>query len=146
MNLEGVLRGTGDIGATMCAAFGVKQINAVDNILHLECVKARDFPAPGPFEIIGRPFINECGDFAAYKEPGQCGTLAEEQADRNVGGAPPESRQERSRRVETVREWLTADSSQTAEELRERFKKVGVKVSESAVKNYRKEALRCGNE
>jgi hypothetical protein len=107
MSLEAVLRGTGDIGATMCSAFGVKQINATDNILHMECVKARDFTAPGPFEITGRPFISEGGDFGLYKAPGECGTLAEEQPDRNTGGATPESRQERARRVGMARGWLT---------------------------------------
>jgi len=141
MSLEAVLRGTGDIGATICAAFGVKQVDARQNLLHVECVKARDFEPPGPFELMGRPFINERGDFALHKAPGECGTLAEEQSDRNTGGAPPESRQERSRRVEMVRIWLTANPSQTAEELRERFKRAGIKVGKSAVKNYRKEAL-----
>jgi hypothetical protein len=146
MSLEAVLRGTGDIGATMCSAFGVKQINATDNILHMECVKARDFTAPGPFEITGRPFISEGGDFGLYKAPGECGTLAEEQPDRNTGGATPESRQERARRVGMARGWLTENPDQTAEDLCKRFKKAGVKVGESAVKNYRKEALRRDDE
>lgn len=97
MSLEAVLRGTGDIGATMCAAFGVKQVDATQNLLHVECVKARDFTAPGPFKIMGRPFISERCDFALHKAPGECGTLAEEQPNRNTGGAPPESRQERAR-------------------------------------------------
>ena len=146
MTLEGVLRGTGDIGATMCAAFGVKQIDAAQNLLHLECVKARDFEAPGPFELIGRPFINERGDFGLYKPPGECGTLAEEKPDRNTGGAPPESRQERAHRVEIVCGWLKEDPNQTAAGLCERFRKAGINVGESAVKNYRKEALRRGDE
>src|ERR1700682_1458762 len=37
MSLEAVLRGTGDIGATMCATFGVKQVDAAQNLLHVEC-------------------------------------------------------------------------------------------------------------
>lgn len=146
MTLEGVLRGTGDIGATMCTAFGVKQIDAAQNLLHLECVKARDFEAPGPFEIIGRPFIDERGDLGLYKAPGECGTLAEEQPDRNAGGASPESRKERARRVDMVRNWLTEDPNLTAAGLCERFKKSDIKVGESAVKNYRKEALWRGDE
>jgi|SRR5579859_542363 len=97
-------------------------------------------------ELIARPFINERGDFALHKAPGQCGTLAEEQPCRNTGGAPPESRQERARRVDMVRERFAANPNQTAEDLRQYFKKAGINVSLSAVKNYRKEASPCGDE
>jgi hypothetical protein len=41
-----------------------------------------------------------------------------------------------------VCEWLGVDLNQTAEELRESFKKDGVEVSESAVKKLSKESAR----
>lgn len=55
MNLENMLRGTGDIGAMVGTAWGVKQLNAEKNIIHIENLKARDFKPCGPFQIIGRP-------------------------------------------------------------------------------------------
>ena len=73
---------------------------------------------------------------------GDCGPLMEEQVPgRDQGGAPVESRQERRERGAVVRSWLNEDSSQTIEQLRGRFDLAGVKVSPSAVKNYRREAL-----
>jgi len=141
MTLEGVLRGSGDVGAMLTTCWGIKQLNADQNIIHVQNVKPRDFQPCGPFQVIGRPWINETGDFRLHKRPGECGTLEEEQPDRNTGGAPHESRQERARRVEMVREWLKAEPNQTAEELCERFRKAGIKVGETAVKNYRKKAV-----
>jgi hypothetical protein len=146
MSLEGMIRGSSEFGAVLATAWGIKQIDEVANTVHVQNLKPRDFEPCGPFQIIGRPFIDEAGDFRLHKRPGECGTLAEEQPDRNAGGAPPESRQERARRVEMVRAWLATDPNQTAEELRERFKRAGIKVSGSGVKNYRKEALGRGDE
>lgn len=43
MCLENILRGTGDIGAMLCAAWGLRQIDADSNRVYVQNVKARDF-------------------------------------------------------------------------------------------------------
>ncbi len=140
MRLEKVLRGSGDIGAMVTTAWGVKQLDAARNMIHIENVKSRDFQPPGPFQIIGRPHIDSEGDFRMHKRPGECGSLMEEQEPDRKGGAPIEERQERARRIAMVKDWLAEDSGQTAEQLRARFEQAGVKVGVSAVKHYRTEA------
>ena len=89
MRLENVLRGSGDIGAMLTTAWGIKQLDAAQNIIHVENVKPRDFQPCGPFQIIGRPFIDQAGDFLLHKRPGECGSLMDEQEpQRDKGGAP----------------------------------------------------------
>lgn len=142
MRLENVLRGSGDVGAMLSTAWGIKQLDAAGNIIHVENIKPRDFQPCQPFQIIGRPCIDESGDFRLHKSPGECGSLMDEQEpERNAGGAPVESRAEKSRRVELVRKWLADAPDLSAEELRKRFEEKGVNLSRSAAKNYRREAL-----
>ena len=141
MSLEGVLRGTGDVGAIFSTVWAVKQIDRRRNLLHVECVKARDFDAPGPFELVARPNIDDDGDLAMLKRPGECGSLADEQPEMNRGGAPIESRQQRVRRIEMARGWLNDSPSLTVEQLRWRFEQAGISMSRSAAKNYRRKAL-----
>jgi hypothetical protein len=64
MTLENMLRGTGDLAATADAVYGLRSL--CDKKLHLEvqCLKPRDFEKPANFEIQGRPYLNEMGDFA----------------------------------------------------------------------------------
>jgi len=141
MTLEGVLRGSGDVGAMLTTCWGIKQLDADQNIIHVQNVKPRDFQPCGPFQIVGRPFINETGDFRLHKRPGECGSLMEEQeSERSLGGASPELRQERVRRIAMVREWLDADQNASINELQRKFKSVGVEVSAAAVKKYKREA------
>ena len=73
MHLENVLRGSGDIGAMLSTAWGIKQIDRDRNVIHVENVKARDFEPPLPFQIIGRPFIDRSEDLALFKRPGTVG-------------------------------------------------------------------------
>lgn len=141
MRLENVLRGSGDIGAMLGTAWGVKQLDAEQNIIHIENIKPRDFQPCGPFQIIGRPHIDEEGDFRLYKRPGQCGSLQDEQPDANKGGASEEARHERERRIEMAQAWLKTNASLTVEDLRNRYREAGIDLSRSAVKNYRREAL-----
>ena len=69
MTLENMLSGTGDIGAMVGTAFGIKQLNAEKNIIHIENLKARDFEPCGPFQDHRTlPYINDEGDFRMYKE------------------------------------------------------------------------------
>jgi DnaB helicase-like protein/AAA domain-containing protein len=141
MRLENVLRGSGDVGAMLSTAWGIKQLDAAQNMIHVENVKPRDFQPCQPFQLIGRPFIDEAGDFRLYKKPGECGSLMEEQQpERDQGGAPLESRRERERRIAMCKKWLADDAEQSVEELRQQFAKAGVTLSRSAVKNYRREA------
>lgn len=79
MSLEEVLRGTGDFGAMLDTCYGIKQLDPERNLIHVECVKARDLDElPRPFEIEGRPWIDREGRFHMVKAPGECGFLGEE--------------------------------------------------------------------
>lgn len=96
MYLENVLRGTGDIGAMISAAYGVRLLDPADQgLIHVECLKPRDFEGPRPFQLGLKPFLNELGDLALVKKPGDAGPLREQ---KSKGGAPrtqgsPEQRQ-----------------------------------------------------
>jgi hypothetical protein len=139
MRLENVLRGSGDIGAMLTTAWGIKQVDAARNILHIENIKPRDFQPPPPFQIIGRPFIDEMGDFELYKKPGECGSLMDEQQrSRDKGGAPKSA--DRQERVSLVKNWLSEEPELTIKELRLKFKLVGIDLSDPAVKKYKRDA------
>jgi DnaB helicase-like protein len=140
MTLENVLRGSGDIGAMLSTAWGIKQIDAEQNIIHIENIKPRDFLPPGPFQLIGRPFINDSGDFRMHKRPNECGSLADEhQPDRDKGGAPVHARESRAANLQLLREWLGQNPKQTSEELVARFKAAGVELHDATVRKYRTE-------
>jgi DnaB-like helicase N terminal domain/AAA domain len=138
MTLENIMRGSGDLGAMLATCWGVKQISGEQNIIHIENVKARDFSPCAPFQLIGRPSIDETGDFKLHKAPGVCGYLCDEQvAGRNRGGAPPEKREERARRVAMVKSLLAADRNITNTEILVRLnKQPGINVGPEAVKKY----------
>lgn len=141
MTLENMLRGSGEIGAMVATAWGLRQIDRERNVVHIENLKARDFEPVGPFDLVGRPWIDQEGDFRVECNPGLCGRLAEVLRQANGGGAPAESREERARRVDIAREWLEEDPNQTVEQVRHRFREAGILISRSAAKNYRREAL-----
>lgn len=75
MTLENILRGSGDIGAMLCTAWGVRQIDTVRNRIYVENVKPRDFEPCQPFILEGRPHIDQNGDFKMHSEPGTAGEL-----------------------------------------------------------------------
>jgi hypothetical protein len=81
MTLENVLRGSGDIGAMLNNVYGLRQINKPANLIHVEQVKARDIEYLPPFQVEGRPWIDDEGDFRLKKKPGECGSLKEEKKD-----------------------------------------------------------------
>jgi len=137
MRLENVLRGSGDIGAMVSTAWGIKQIDVAQNVVHIENIKPRDFQPCKPFQLIGRPYIDSEGDFQMHKKPGECGALQDEQEpDRNRGGARPEQREERVRRIEKVREWLAVTPGLNRKDIQTWFKNEGVKISERSAKEY----------
>lgn len=70
ITLENALRGSGDVGAMLATCWAVKQINAEANRLFVKNVKARDFDSCKPFEIEGRPWIDQTGAFKMTAPPG----------------------------------------------------------------------------
>lgn len=66
--LENSLRGSGDLGAVCDAVWALQCKEPQQLDVRVSCVKARDFETPYPFRIMGRPFINEKGDFALIDE------------------------------------------------------------------------------
>jgi hypothetical protein len=87
MNLENILRGTGDIGAMLCTCWGVRQIDAERNRVYVQNVKPRDFLPCQPFIIQGRPSIDETGYFELTESPGFAGELGEH-VSKEKGGRP----------------------------------------------------------
>jgi hypothetical protein len=71
MTLENVLRGSGDIGAAADVVYGLKTIDRETNEVQVSCVKARDIELVKPFHIVGRPYIDETGDFLLSVQPGE---------------------------------------------------------------------------
>ena len=140
MRLENVLRGSGDIGAMLATAWGIKQLDQERNIIHVENVKSRDFQPCGPFQISGRPSIDERGDFALFKGPGECNPLAAEQKpERHHGGAPQAARDARTANLALMRGWLRENPVLTSTELVRRFANEGIRVTDSAVRKYRRD-------
>jgi DnaB-like helicase N terminal domain/AAA domain/Homeodomain-like domain len=80
MTLENVLRGSGDIGAMLCTAWGLSQIDSGATRVYVQNVKARDFLPCAPFIIQGRPSINESGFFELTNPPGFAGSLGDSKA------------------------------------------------------------------
>jgi hypothetical protein len=137
MTLENILRGSGDIGAMLATCWGVRQIDRDRNIVYVQNVKPRDFEACGPFQLIGRPYIDSEGDFRMHKRPGESGFL---QGELNLGGdhggAPAELREQRQQRIEMVQTWLDEIPNLTRNDVIVRFGKLGIAVSYDTAKNY----------
>jgi len=113
MTLENILRGSGDIGAMLGAAYGVRMVDREKSLLHIECVKPRDFEPVAPFQIQGRPYIDQSGDFVMTGEPGAVPSLArvfEEQKDSDAVIDPRYGRAcklfEKGKSVQAVKEAL----------------------------------------
>jgi 5S rRNA maturation endonuclease (ribonuclease M5) len=134
MSLEGILRGTGDIGAMATTVWGVKQLDEPQNIVYIECVKARDFTHCQPFQIRGRPCIDDSGDFELHRSPGESGNLADEQP----APANESKQREKDDRLAMVRAWLAANPNETAQEQVEKFAALGITVKLDTVQKYRR--------
>jgi len=138
MTLENVLRGSGDVGAMLSTAWAVKLIDPINNVVHIENVKPRDFQPCGPFQLIARPWIDDTGDFKMYKRPDECGNLSEEQPnERNR-----ERQEQKADRVAMVNSWFAADPKMSVGDMIAKFKEMGIAVKDRAVYAYRKEALK----
>jgi hypothetical protein len=140
MRLENILRGTGDIGAMVATCWGIKQLDACENIVHIENVKPRDFQPPQPFQLIGRPYITDEGDFRMHKKPTECGSLMDEQQPgRDRGGASSLDRERRAANIALLRGWLKDDPGLTSEEVARKFRNEGIEIGRSTVRKYKME-------
>jgi hypothetical protein len=141
ISLENILRGSGDFGAFVGAGFGIRQIDQSQNVIHFEDIKPRDAEPFPPFQIIGRPFINEEGDFRMHRKPNDCGRLADylEIPGKNKGGAPARDREARSANIALMRGWLKDEPLLSSTQLSDKFAQLGIKCGSSAIRKYRKE-------
>jgi hypothetical protein len=78
MTLENIVRGSGDLGAMLATCWGVRQLDRDRNIVYVQNCKPRDFEPCGPFQLVGRPFIDTEGDFRIHKRPDESGFLQDE--------------------------------------------------------------------
>ena len=88
MTLENILRGSGDIGAMLSTAWGVRQVDASRTALYVQNVKPRDFQPCAPFILEGRPHLDNTGHFLMTHKPGEAGELSKHLVQRNKGGRP----------------------------------------------------------
>jgi len=125
MCLENVLRRSGDIGAMLTTAWGIKQLDPVSNIIHVENIKPRDFQPCGPFQIVGRPFIDDKGDFRLHKHPGECGSLAVELPDnmqnRKSSGASTDARESKAAKLAMLQVFLKEKPNLGTQEIADLF-------------------------
>jgi hypothetical protein len=137
MTLENILRGSGDIGAMVATAWGVRQIDRDRTIVHIENIKARDFQSCGPFQIIGRPYIDKQGDFHMLKKPGACGSLSDElAANKDKGGRKKDP--DKKRNLELLKKW-DSQRKRTSAQIVKKFAKAGITVTSNTVRGYRKQ-------
>ena len=134
MTLESMIRGSGEFGAMLAAAWGIKQIDAASNTVHVENLKARDFEACRPFELVGRPAIDDTGDFQLCTRPGDCEDLKKLNEKRADG---------KDDRVQIVMNWLKEDPEPTGPEMVERFAAMGITVEANTVYKYRTQARKA---
>jgi hypothetical protein len=146
MTLENIVRGSGDLGAMLATCWGVRQLDRDRNIVYVQNCKPRDFEPCGPFQLVGRPHIDNEGDFHMHKRPGESGYLQDElNLGRDKGGARPETRQERSKRVEIVRGWLKEKTPHlTRNDVVLWFREMGVTVSPDTARRYLEDARKDG--
>jgi hypothetical protein len=88
MTLENILRGSGDIGAMLSTAWGIRQIDPVRNQIYVQNVKPRDFQPCAPFILEARPHLDDTGQFLMTHKSGEAGELSEHLPRRKRGGKP----------------------------------------------------------
>jgi 5S rRNA maturation endonuclease (ribonuclease M5) len=137
MQLENMIRGSGELGAILATAWGIKQIDRATNTIHVENLKPRDFQPVGPFQIVGRPYIDRDGDFALLKSPDECGTLSDEQPSNVNAGRSNKTKQEaRAANIALYRSWIEREPALTHEEARARFSEQDIKITTEAIRGY----------
>ena len=137
MTLENVARGSGDMTAMLATCWGLRQLDQDRNVVYVQNVKARDFQPCSPFQLIGRPYIDRDGDFQVHKAPGESGCLQDElKLGNDKGGAPPESRLERARRVGMVKDWLVDNPNMSRKDVVKKFAQASVFIEKETAKKY----------
>jgi hypothetical protein len=106
MTQECVFRGSGDIAANLSAGHGVYQLDCKTrdkSLVHVQCVKPRDFEPIGPFQLQGRPFIDKDHDFKMVKFPGVCQEFDVEKKAYEKENSPVIEKKEDSRWFEALK-------------------------------------------
>jgi DnaB-like helicase N terminal domain/AAA domain len=144
IGLENCLRGSGDFGAFVGAGVGIRQIDAAQNIIHIEDIKARDTEPFAPFQVIGRPYLDTEGDFRIHRKPGECEKLSAylDFTERNQGGAPRHARESRAASVALYEQWLQENPELTSSDAAARFVALGLHVTANTVRKYKQELRR----
>jgi 5S rRNA maturation endonuclease (ribonuclease M5) len=141
MTLENMIRGSGELGAILATAWGIKQIEAKANVIHIQNVKPRDFEPCGPFQLIGRPNIEREGDFAMLKRPEECGPLQDEQPD-ILTKSNVQKKEFKSANIALYTEWTEHDPGLSYKEIREKFLEHGINVKVDTIRGYAAEVRR----
>ena len=132
------MRGSGDIGAMVGTAWGIKQLDRSKNRIIVSNIKARDFEPSPPFQLEGRPFIENEGRFQMIAKPGESGTLREVQP--KPGRPKSNARQQRIGRVqELLRNGMTCD------QISVQLRADGYSVSRETVKKDMQEARKSSS-
>lgn len=137
MNLENMVRGSSELGAPFATGWGIRQLPG--DIAHIENLKARDFNACGPFQLLARPSISETGDFQMHRHPGTCGTLSEELPSRNNSGASADAQENRAIKKAMLRTMLAKDPHLTSAEITTLFAQDGIEIAPGTIRRYRAE-------
>lgn len=137
MTLENMIRGSGELGAILATAWGIKQIDRATNSIHVENLKPRDFQPCGPFQLVGRPHIDKDGDFALLKSPDECGALSDEQPSQRGDQRSNKAKQEsRMANMALYAAWLEAEPGLEYEVARTRFADNGIKITVPTLRGY----------
>lgn len=136
MTLENIIRGSGELGAILSSAWGIKQIDDKSCTIYVQNIKPRDFEPCGPFELMMRPSIDQTQDLQMYKKPGETGALHEEQPDINPKNN--EKRKEaRAANLALYKSWIDSDPSLSTKEIRDRFASMSINVKETTIRGYK---------
>lgn len=138
MTLENMIRGTGELGAVLATAWGLKQIDERSAITFVQNLKARDFEACSPFELVMRPSISDTHDIAMLKTPDETGPLHEEQPDMNPRNNA-QRKEGRAANIALFRSWIERDPELSTQEVRERFAALGIEVKDATIRGYKHE-------
>jgi hypothetical protein len=121
MTLENMLRGSGDIGAMLSNAYGLRKLDEDTGLVHVECLAGRDLPElVKPFQLRARPHLNDYGSLWMSKKPGEAGAL--ENYIGKKGGRPEDPKKEEKLQ-------MVLDLHQQGKGLREIAKATGIPKS-----------------
>jgi hypothetical protein len=143
MELQNMVRGSGDIGAMFATAWGVRQLP--DSIVNIQNIKPRDFDPCGPFQLAARPHITDQGGFLIHKAPGSCGLLADEMPDimqnrnRKPSGASTDARESKAAKLALLRGFLKEQPNLTTKEIADLYSKSDIKIEQGTIRAYKSE-------